>query len=383
MKKLLFVINHMNMGGIQVSLLEILNRIHAMYDITVLCIRQGGELSDRFPSDVKVIAPGRALLCSELSMREAAAQKVFGRRLVFQLWSRLFSRRLPACIVTRFLQRDLGRYDAAISFTQPIGSRQFFNLSNETVLNACTAGKKITFLHCDFQQYGGNDAVNRALYRKFDAVAAVSESVGERLAQEIPDIRGRIVTVYNCCDTGRIRALADEEPICYEERFPVVTAARLSEEKGLRRCVKLFRELRRGGADIRWHIIGDGGCRSALEEEIRACGAEDIVLLHGQQANPYRYMKNAALFLLPSFHEAAPMVYAEAACLGVPVLTTPTISAEELVGRKGRGIVCGMDTESIGKALRDFVEQGGCSVRPDADDEDSRAAARFAALIEA
>ena len=76
--------------------------------------------------------------------------------------------------------------------------------------------------------------------------------------------------------------------------------------------------------------------------------------IHGSQLNPYRYMKNAKLLLLPSYHEAAPMVFQEAIALEVPILTTDTTSAMEMVVNQGAGWVCGFDDESIYCSLKDF-----------------------------
>ena len=57
--------------------------------------------------------------------------------------------------------------------------------------------------------------------------------------------------------------------------------------------------------------------------------------------------------MLPSHHEAAPMVYAEAMLLGVPVLTTDTCSAEELVSEQG--FVCGQSQQEIYDAIKTLL----------------------------
>ena len=81
---------------------------------------------------------------------------------------------------------------------------------------------------------------------------------------------------------------------------------------------------------------------------------QEYIHLYGNQDNPYPYIKAANLFYLGSFHEAAPMVYAEAMTLGVPVLTTNTCSAEELVGEKG--FVCENDENGIYKEFESVFE---------------------------
>ena len=70
----------------------------------------------------------------------------------------------------------------------------------------------------------------------------------------------------------------------------------------------------------------------------------------GEKVNPYAYMKNADYLLVPSYHEAAPLVFDEAKCLGLKIITTDTVSAKELVGTD-YGIVC----ENEDSALRNVL----------------------------
>ena len=79
---------------------------------------------------------------------------------------------------------------------------------------------------------------------------------------------------------------------------------------------------------------------------------QDCVTMHGNQKNPYPYIKSAEFLLLSSYHEAAPMVFAEAMFLGVPVVTTETRSAKELVGEKG--FVCDNNEKGIYYTLKEI-----------------------------
>lgn len=79
------------------------------------------------------------------------------------------------------------------------------------------------------------------------------------------------------------------------------------------------------------------------------------MILHGEQKNPYRYLKNAKLFLLPSYHEAAPMVFGEASCLGIPILSTETTSAIEMVENQGAGWVCKTDDKSLLQKMKNVL----------------------------
>jgi glycosyltransferase involved in cell wall biosynthesis len=62
-------------------------------------------------------------------------------------------------------------------------------------------------------------------------------------------------------------------------------------------------------------------------------------------------MKNAQLFLLTSYHEAAPMVIEEASLVGLPVLTSQTTSSADMVVQRGIGWECANSQDAINQAL--------------------------------
>jgi glycosyltransferase involved in cell wall biosynthesis len=86
----------------------------------------------------------------------------------------------------------------------------------------------------------------------------------------------------------------------------------------------------------------------ALSKELQV---ESSVVFYGEQANPYRYIRNADFLLIPSHHEAAPLVIDEALCLGVPVLSTATTSSEDMILNRNAGWVCDNSQEAINQKL--------------------------------
>lgn len=350
MKKILIAIGNLNIGGIQKSLLELLKALSNCpeYEISLFCSKRNGAYLDQIPENVKILPENPYAATTEQPLYECKKQgmKYYFFRLVMSVWSRFFTKAIPAAILCRLVGKIGAEYDIAISYSQPIGDYEFCNLTNEIVLQCVQAKHRITFVHCDFGSYGGNTKRNRGLYKKFDRIAVVSESVGRRFAEIVPEVAQKVKTVYNFCDTQEIQLLASQDPLVYNKNA-FVTVARLSEEKGILRCIPIFNRLKKDGFDFEWHIVGGGSLKSAIEEEISRCSLEECIFLEGEQLNPYRHIKNADFFLLPSFHEAAPMVFDEAHTLGVPVLATNTLSAYELVEMRGIGCVCENDDESI------------------------------------
>lgn len=358
MKKILFCINNMEMGGIQKSLVELLKEIHDLYDITLFCIKSGGELVNSIPQNIKIIYAGNGLKMSELSIKEAFREGIFQGvfRVFLSGFTKAFSKKIPSYIMAKIFQTNLGKYDVAISFSQPIEEHQFYMLANEAVLYSCNSELKISFVHCDFGNYGGNTEYNKKMYLKFDRVAAVSESVREKFVKFLPKMKDRVYIVYNCHDYEYIKKLSLESPILYENKA-ILTIARLSEEKGLLRVVCIISSLVNQGYDISWHIVGDGPLKEKLLQLIQKYNMDKNIILHGEQINPYKYLKNAFLLLVPSYHEAAPMVFEEAKSLNIPILSTNTLSAKELVEKKKIGWVCENNEESIYEKLKEILDK--------------------------
>ena len=350
--RLLFVVNHLRTGGISRALRDLLRVIGDEYDVTLL-VADGAEDSS-LPKNIKRIEPDAFLRATETPRAEigalpfsAAMFRVFGAA-----FAKIFGKVLPFWLVCRCFYRKMGDFDVAIAFCQPSPPRSFCNITNELAL-ACRARRRVTFLHGDFALYGGNSAANRRLYRKFDHICAVSDGTAERFLSVMPELAPRVSVVPNLVDAPRILSLS-EEAVSFDntDRPVIVSVCRLAPEKGLLRCVPIFRALRERGLLFSWHLIGDGPLQEEMEDAVRQNGLCDCVFLHGERANPYPYMARADFLLLPSFHEAAPLVLSEAAVLGLPVLATDTCSARAMVAS---GIVCGMDDDSFAEALERFL----------------------------
>jgi len=348
MKKILFVINNMNIGGVPKSLVELLKCISCKYEISLYCADGEGAMLNDIPDDINILPACNIAKITEYSVDKCKKMGViyYLLRVVLSSFSKSFGKNIPAKVLLTMMGKIKGEYDVAVSFVQPVHDKQFYNLSNEIVLKKVNAKRKITFVHCDFISYGGNTKYNRNLYKKFDAVAAVSDSVGKRFLEANEGLKDKVFTVLNCCDFENVAKLSEVDTVNYEKKT-FVTVARLGKEKGHLRCVEIFSRLKSEGYDFEWHLIGGGDLEKVIKRKISELGMSDCIFLEGEQTNPYRYMKNADWFLLPSYHEAAPMVYNESACLKLPMLTTNTLSAVELVENRGAGEVCDNTDEAI------------------------------------
>ena len=352
-QKVIFVNNNMDIGGVQKSLINLLNEIKYDFDITLLLFSDTGENIINIPSEVKVITTNSFFECLGVSQRESKKKKsLYFLRGFLALITKIFGRKYGMKLVLMSQKKLSEKYDFAISFLQNGGNHSFYGGCNEFVLNKINANEKITFLHCDYNQCGANTSYNNLLYRKFDKIAACSEGCRKSFLNVLPDLKDKCYTVTNCHDFKNIKSLSCDKTIEYDQSFlNVISVARLSQEKGIERGIKAIKYCKDRGEKIKYHVIGDGILKSELLDLTSELNLTDDVILHGNKKNPYRYMKNADLLLIPSFHEAAPLVIDEALCLNLPVLSTKTTSAEDMILNREIGWVSDNSTNELCKTL--------------------------------
>ena len=353
MKKIIIVNNNMKVGGVQKSLCNLLWELDrdGGYDVTLVLFNPVGAYMDRLPKSTKCIYVKSLFRYLGVSQAEVhGIDKI--KRGILAGTCRVLRRDLAFFPMLLSQKRLEERYDCAIAFLHNGRARSFFGGVQDFVLHCINADKKITFLHDDYNKCGSNHKLNNEMMGKFDAIAACSEGCRGIFAAAVPELASKSVTVRNCNNIEEIRSLAMENTVTYDEkRLNVVCAARFSPRKGIDRAIIATDEMLKKGIPMTLHILGSGVMEEQLKNMVVERGLSKNIIFHGEQSNPYRYMKNADLFILTSFHEAAPMVIDEAYILGVPVLTTRTNSSDEMVTNRTCGWVCENNQQSLEQTM--------------------------------
>lgn len=177
----------------------------------------------------------------------------------------------------------------------------------------------------------------KIFYRGADAIVCVSLGI----ADEISDIIGRVAkikVIYNPVVDDTILEMAKKEvshPWFADTGIPVILmVGRLSKTKDQ---PTLFRAL-----DIiikkqpaRLMIVGDGTEKEKLIKLVNQMGLSSNVAFLGFQNNPYKYMKQASVFVLSSLQEGFGNVIVEAMACGTPVVSTDCASGPSEIIQDG------------------------------------------------
>lgn len=353
MKSILIVNNNMKIGGVQKSLCNLLWSIKDQYDITLCLFSPVGEYMDDLPPNIKIISCDSPFYYLGVSQKECAHNPYdFLMRGMLAFMCKLFGRKAVMPLILKGQKRLPLHYDCAISYLHNGAPRRFYGGCNEFILKKVNADRKIAFLHCDYLHCGANCDANNADYAAFDAIAACSEGCRDSFVKAMPMLAEKCQTVPNFHRYDKIKALAAQTPYTFDsETLNIVTVGRLAHEKGLERAIRAIEHARRQGIPAMLHLVGSGSKENELRNLADELGLQGAVVFHGSQSNPYGFMCNADLLLITSYHEAAPMIIDEAYCLGLPVLSTDTTSAKEMILDRDCGWVCGNDQDSLNKAF--------------------------------
>ncbi|MGH8223105.1 MAG: glycosyltransferase [Woeseiaceae bacterium] len=195
----------------------------------------------------------------------------------------------------------------------------------------------------------------RRTYRTADAVVAVSDGVADDLAALTGIDRSSITRIYNPVVTPRLAQLAEErlEHSWFSAGQPpvVLGVGRLTPAKDFRTLVRAFAVVRER-RPVRLLILGEGEERQRLEALVRTVGIGADVSLPGFVDNPYRYMKQASVFVLSSRWEGFGNVLVEAMACGTPIVSTDCDGPREILqgGRHGKLTAIG-DPSALARAI--------------------------------
>lgn len=196
----------------------------------------------------------------------------------------------------------------------------------------------------------------RATYPWADGIVPISNGVAEDLSTISRIPTSEMTVIHNPAYSEDIRKQATE-PVSHpwfgpDEPPVVLGVGSLTPQKDFPTLIRAFDRLR-SQQDARLLILGEGDRREELESLVQECGISNDVELPGFVDNPFKYMKQADVFVLSSQWEGFGNVIVEAMACGTPIVATdcPSGPAEILQnGKYGRLVPTG-DVEALAAAV--------------------------------
>lgn len=347
MKRILFVIPDLEVGGVQRALVTLLNAAPLdKLDITLLTFREGGKLHAQLPHQVHVKVEPQIGQAEKL---RATVSKILRQCRLNGLFD--FAKRIyhySGKIMAK--ANNDGEYDAAVAYSD--------GLATWYVSKSVQAAKKIAFVHTDFTQAGYKARQEREIYSSFEQIVFASQAARRSFLAVLPEWEERTVILPNAVDIQQVLKLAEEPIPCLKKGVvKLATVGRLSHEKGVEKIPPLLRRLKDAGQKVCWYVVGDGPERDNLLRQARKLGVEEELILVGQLENPYPYMRACDVYVQPSEYEGYCIALAEARLLCRPIAVCDFAGAGEQIENGVTGFVTGRMVEDLFPSILALVSQ--------------------------
>lgn len=339
-KKILFVLEAFDKGGIEKVTLDIVNNLDPnQYDITVKTIWYGGYCQSKVKPHIKV-------------------EPFF--KTYFKGVMRLFIY-LPKSLLYRLYIHDW--YDIEIAAGDGIPSRIISGSSNKK-------SKKVSWIHMDVLELGSqlkelkSKRKSNKFYDSFDLIACVSKGCKENFEKKF-GFETKTLCVNNPINNNEIIRLSNEETeFEFDSNYlNIISVGRLEDEKGFDRLINVVKKILDNNIKIKLYIIGEGSKRLFLKNKIEKENLKEYVKLLGFKANPYKYIKKADIYVLSSRTEAYPTVLIEACILGIPIIATKCCGVNEILNYGYYGCIVENNEQSLYNGLYKIINDKQILIR--------------------
>lgn len=373
MKRILFVIDSLNCGGAEKSLVSLLSLLNKdKYNISLWMLSPGGVFLSLVPDYISIVSQpkynviekikyyiGRILFSIMIRLKKVFHKKEHGAET---LWKNMgWTMKVPQ-----------GEWDIAFAYQQGVPTY--------LVAEKIIAKKKFAWVNADIFKAGYNIKFNSKFYREFDAIVPVSSILEKLMIDKMPEFSNKYQVVYDVLNPNVIHELSIE-PVqnlrTSKDEWIIVTTGRLVPPKGYDIVVKAASLLKRSGLNFKWYIIGDGPERINIEKWKQEMDVDSEVILLGEQKNPYAFMSQSDIYVQTSKFEGFGMTIGEAKILGKPIVSTNFDVVYNQLTHEVNGLISNMNGESVAEnilriiqdsSLREFIieniktEKNGTSI---------------------
>lgn len=360
MKKILFVINTLGRAGAEKALTELLKRLNDnKYEVYLYVIMGQGELIHDIPSHVRVLnsryddssvltAAGRHQMAKKVCgafFRNGSLFKKTGlliKNMIVMAKNRRFSAdKLLWRILSEGAQRFNISFDLAVAWLE--GASAYY------VAEYVKAGKKVVFIHIDYESAGYTRELDQGCYEDYDKIYTVSEEVRSHFLAFYPEYEGKTDVFHNIINKEEILRKAGEGGGFADgyEGFRILSVGRLTWQKAYDVAIEAMKILKDKECQIRWYVLGEGDQRKKLEKKIKKLDLQDDFRLLGAVDNPYPYYVQTDLYVQAGRYEGKSIAIQEAQVLGCAVIASDRSGNREQIVDGEDGMLCELSPEAV------------------------------------
>lgn len=366
-KKLLFVIESLDIAGSEKSLVTLLSLLdYSKYAVDLMLFGHGGKLEQLVPKEVHILKPLNYIRFSTLSIKKAVSYSIknfnfkwLHSRTKYSLNIRLkkYNNAQKARIfwesVSNVIEKNPKTYDIAISYAQ--GVPTFY------VAEKITAKSKFAWVNMSYRLAAKDQQFQKKFYDEYNRVVAVSDSAKEVFSETFPELKDQISVIYDINNPEFIFKMA-EVGETFDDQFDglrILTIGRLNYQKGYDIAIAACKKLKETGIKFRWYALGKGPLKEEIKKSIKEHDLSDYFVLLDIKTNPYPFIKDSDIYVQTSISEGFGLAIAEARMLNIPVVSTKFDAVFNQMIDGKNGLVVEMNGEAVFEGIMRIIQNDG------------------------
>ena len=309
----------MESGGVSKSMSNLLHVIDTnRFEIFLFLLNPTGVFMELLPRNITIISdfktqcffskfPNNIVKLLKYGFFLAAIARLFAALMMF------FNKGVGARLLSKQMFKINERFDLAVDFN---GQQQLYYL-----VDYVDAKVKVSFFHSDYSQWDYYYSMDKKYYSKVDKIFTISETCIESLKKYFPNQTDKINLFENISSVELIEKLAKRSlPKLHQNAL--VSIGHLTEKKGTLIAFDVAKILKNQGIDFKWYFVGENSNDNDYVALAEKLGITNQIVLEGAIANPYPFIKNAAIIVHLSFFEGKSIALDEAKLLCKPIVVT-------------------------------------------------------------
>ncbi|MBE7064490.1 MAG: glycosyltransferase [Ruminococcaceae bacterium] len=371
MKKMLFVMSGMNIGGAERALLGLLSAIdYEKYSVDLFLLSRRGELMGHIDERVNILPRDK-----RFSIYARPLSSVIKRHNFAAAWGRIKAKSAAKRFNKKHCYRQTSgveleyshkytvkylpminpevEYDLAVSFITP----------HYIVAQKVNAKKKIAWIHTDYTRMNIDTDSELKMWDAYDRVISISDSVTKGFLTKFPTLEQKITVIEHIIPREFIYSQAESlESLVAEDMMPkrsggvnFLSIGRFCFAKNFDNVPEMCKLVREMGVDAKWYLIGFGPEEVLIRSKIKEFDMDEYVIILGKKANPYPYLAKCDYYVQPSRFEGKAVTVCESLLLQKQTVIADYDTAPSQIRNGVDGVILSQKTKEFARELVAFV----------------------------
>lgn len=357
-KKIIIVSHNMDLGGVEKSLLGLLQSFdYDKYDVDLFLFSHSGELMKFIPEQVNILPEIKYYTYINKGIVECIkngfAGIVISKLLAHYKYKKFISKNDFAIndVPLNYLYAYSNKYAPVISDYEYDLAISFSDV-HYAAISKIKAKKKACWIHTDYSVTHQDVNFCKSMWNSYDYIVAVSSECKRTFALSYPDLADKVIVIENLLSKDYIEAEANAFNVNLDDDcIKILSIGRFSTPKNFNNVPNILSKIRKKGINAKWYLIGFGEQEEKIRKNIESNKMEDYVIILGKQGNPYPYIKACDVYIQPSVYEGKSVTVREAQIMNKPVIITNYPTAESQLTDGYDGIVVPLENEACATGI--------------------------------